>query len=103
MGPYLNILYIYKSSRVISRTQHIKRKKKSRKRNQGRKKSIRVAVREEAELLHDRIQENIYFIQFMGKNLMHFSTKNNILNNSLKACNKFKLYSYVKTRKYLIH
>lgn len=30
---------------------------------------------------------------------MHFSTKNNVHNNDLKACNKFKLYSNVKTRK----
>lgn len=35
----------------------------------------------------------------MGKNSIHFSTKNNVHSDDAKLSNKFKLYSYVPFKK----
>ena len=49
--------------------------------------------KETAEVLQNRIQRNVQFIQFVGKSPIHFSTKNHVHSDEPKLSNKLKLNS----------
>ena len=87
--------YILHKNYYISFPTHSILKEEKQKREPGEKKNLlRVSVRKEtAEVLQNRIQRNVQFIQFVGKSPIHFSTKNHVHSDEPKLSNKLKVNS----------